>query len=98
MALSGRCLDLKSAYKQSALAPSDRSNAVIAVLDPKDEAVKFFVSCALPFRATGAVMAFNRAARAIRDILQRFLMLPVVNYFDDFPHHVDSVPSDPKWP
>ena len=33
--LQGRCLDLKSAYKQLALSPSDRSNAVIAVLDPK---------------------------------------------------------------
>lgn len=34
--LSGRCLDLKSAYKQLALAPADRSNAVIAVMDPAD--------------------------------------------------------------
>ena len=31
-------------------------------------------------------MAFNRAARALKEVLQRFLMLPVVNYFDDFPH------------
>ena len=31
-------------------------------------------------------MAFNRAARALQEVLQRFLMLPVVNYFDDFPH------------
>ena len=31
-------------------------------------------------------MAFNRAARALRDVLQRFFMMPVVNYFDDFPH------------
>ena len=84
--LSGRCLDLKAAYKQLALAPADRSNAVIAVLDPGDESVKFFISCALPFGATGAAMAFNRAARAMREVLQRFLRLPVVNYFDDFPH------------
>lgn len=31
-------------------------------------------------------MGFNRAARAIRDILQSLFSLPVVNYFDDFPH------------
>ena len=86
LALNGRCLDLKSAYKQLALAPSDRSNAVIAVLDPVDEVVKYFVSCVLPFGATGALRAFTRVARALRDILQKFLMLPVVNYFDDFPH------------
>lgn len=60
--LSGRCLDLKSAYKQVVLAPTDGSNAVIAVLDPDDGEVKYFISCVLPFGATGAVMAFNRAA------------------------------------
>ena len=84
--LSGRCLDLKSAYKQLALSPADRSCAVIAVLDPEVNRVKYFVSYVLPFGATGSVMAFNRAARALREVLQRFLFLPVVNYFDDFPH------------
>ena len=65
---------------------------MIAVLDLSDNIVKYFISCVIPFGATGAVMAFNRAARAIRDILQRFLMMPVVNYFDDFPHvDVDSM-------
>ena len=83
--LSGRCLDLKSAYKQLALSPVDRSSAVIAVLDPEEDVVKFFVSYVLPFGATGAVMAFNRVARALRDIMQRFLLMPVVNYFDDYP-------------
>ena len=29
-------------------------------------------------------MAFNRAARALREVLQRFLLIPVINYFDDF--------------
>ena len=31
-------------------------------------------------------MGFNRVARALRDIMQKVLMIPVVNYFDDFPH------------
>ena len=31
-------------------------------------------------------MAFNRLSRALRDLLQKLLLLPVVNYFDDFPH------------
>ena len=30
--LSGRCLDLKAAYKQLALAPKDRSNAVMTTV------------------------------------------------------------------
>ena len=64
LSLSGRCLDLKAAYKQLALAPSDQSCAVIAMLDPEISEVRYFISYALPFGATGSVMAFNRAARA----------------------------------
>ena len=84
--LLGRCLDLKGAYKQIALARKDRANAVLAVFNPELGAVQFFVSNVLPFGATGAVMGFNRVSRALRDIMQRVLMIPVVNYFDDFPH------------
>ena len=36
-------------------------------------------------------MGFNRLARGLREVLQRYFMLPVVNYFDDFPH-VDVAP------
>ena len=84
--LVGRCLDLKGAYKQIALRPQDHPNAVLAVFDPNALKVKYFVSRVLPFGATGAVMGFNRVARARRDILQRLLYVPVVNYFDDYPH------------
>lgn len=84
--LVGRCLDLKSAYKQLPLSRKDRPNAVLAVLEPETQQVMFFISGVLPFGATGAVMAFNRTARAIRDLMQSLFLLPVVNYFDDFPH------------
>ena len=84
--LRGRCLDLKAAYKQLALRPSDRPNAVLAVFDPDADKIKYFVSYVLPFGATGSVMNFNRVARALRDVMQKFFMLPVVNYFDDYPH------------
>ena len=89
--LKGRCMDLKAAYKQLPLRPADRSNAVLGVLEPTDGTVSFFVSHVLPFGATGAVMGFNRLARGLREVLQRYFMLPVVNYFDDFPH-VDVAP------
>ena len=82
--LKGRCMDLKAAYKQLPLRPADRSNAVLGVLEPTDGTVSFFVSHVLPFGATGAVMGFNRLARGLREVLQRYFMLPVVNYFDDF--------------
>lgn len=61
--LSGRCLDLKAAYKQLALAPADRGCAVIAALDPVGDGVKYFVSHVLPFGATGSVLAFNRVSQ-----------------------------------
>ena len=85
-ALVGRCLDLKGAYKQIALHRADRPNAVLAVLNPTEGKVSFFLTNVLPFGATGAVMAFNRLARALRDLLQKLFLLPVVNYFDDYPH------------
>ena len=93
--LLGRCLDLKGAYKQIALARKDRPNAVLAVFNCEGGAVEFFISNVLPFGATGAVMGFNRVARALRDIMQKVLMIPVVNYFDDFPH-VDMAGAAPK--
>ena len=59
--LSGRCMDLKAAYKQLALKPTDRPNAVLAVLQPSSGNVKFFQSFVLPFGATGAVMTSCRS-------------------------------------
>ena len=84
--LRGRCLDLKSAYKQIYLNKADKQNAVLTVLDPNEDEVRFFISNVLPFGATGSVMAFNRIARALRDLMRKLLKLPVVNYFDDFAH------------
>ena len=48
--------------------------------------MRYFISKVLPFGATGAVMGFDRIARALRDLMRKLLFLPVVNYFDDFPH------------
>ena len=84
--LRGRCLDLKSAYKQIHLNGTDRQNAVLTVLEPDTNEVKFFISNVLPFGATGSVMSFNRVARALRDLMRKLLWLPIANYFDDFTH------------
>ena len=65
--LRGRCLDLKSAYKQIPLHSADRAHAILSVFDPSSHQVRFFSSLVLPFGATGAVMSFNRVARALTE-------------------------------
>eukprot|EP00435_Cladocopium_sp_Y103_P062973 s66_g24.t1 len=82
--LMGRCLDLRHAYKQLARHPADSWAAILAVLNPEDGQVYFFEAVALPFGSVSSVLAFNRAARAIRTILSRLFRLVVTNFFDDF--------------
>ena len=82
--LYGRCLDLRQAYKQLARHPDDAWASILAVADPSDGQVKFFEAIALPFGAVSSVLAFNRAARALRTILSKVFKLVVTNFFDDF--------------
>ena len=82
--LLGRCLDLKHAYKQLVRHPQDAWAAVLAVLNPSDQQVYFFEAVALPFGSVSSVIAFNRAARALRCILSKIFRLVVTNFFDDF--------------
>lgn len=82
--LVGRCLDLKHAYKQMVRHPCDAWVAILAVVNPKDSTVYFFEAVALPFGSVSSVLAFNRAARALRMILTRLFKLVVTNFFDDF--------------
>ena len=81
---AGRCLDLKHAYKQLVRHPQDAWAAVLAVLNPHDHQVYFFEAVALPFGSVSSVIAFNRAARALRCILAKLFRLVVTNFFDDF--------------
>ena len=82
--LLGRCLDLKHAYKQLVRHPQDAWAAVLAVLNPHDHQVYFFEAVALPFGSVSSVIAFNRAARALRCILAKLFRLVVTIFFDDF--------------
>lgn len=82
--LWGRCLDLKQAYKQLVRHKDDAWASVLAVFSPLDGQVYFFEAVALPFGAVSSVLAFNRAARAIRMILTNLFQLVVTNFFDDF--------------
>jgi hypothetical protein len=85
LALGGRTLDLKSAYKQLARHPADAALSVLAVWRPTGEGSELFLSRALPFGAVASVYAFNRVARGLKRVAQRLLCLAVTNYFDDFP-------------
>ena len=82
--LYGRCLDLRQACKQVVRHPMDAWSAILAVACPADSQVYFFEAVALPFGSISSVLAFNRAARAIRVILSKVFKLVVADFFDDF--------------
>ena len=79
-----KTVDLKSAYKQFAIAPADRKRAVIVVKAGVDSQPMGFISSVLPFGAAAAVMSFNRVSRLLWRI---FIEAGVLcgSYFDDFP-------------
>ena len=62
--VSGKTLDLKSAYKQYATRPEDRELMRIAAKDMSDGAIRLYKPCALPFGTTGSVSGFLRTAAA----------------------------------
>ena len=82
--LVSKTVDLKSAYKQLAIHPSDRKRSVISVKDPKDSQVYGFISRTLPFGAASAALSFNRVSKLLWRILVSAGIL-CTNYFDDYP-------------
>ena len=88
-----KTVDLKSAYKQFAIAPADRKREVIVVKAGVDSQPMGFISSVLPFGAAAAVMSFNRVSRLLWRI---FIKAGVLcgSYFDDFPILDAGVTSD----
>ena len=81
--LLGRSFDLKSAYRQLAVADSSLKWARLAVFCPADRQTHCFQQFSLPFGAKASVVAFLRCARLIQWLgLQLSLM--VTCYFDDY--------------
>ena len=95
--LFGRCLDLRQAYKQLVRHPDDSWAAILAVYCPADATVYFFEAIALPFGSVSSVLAFNRAARALRVILSRTFKLVTTNFFDDFCQMELGLLRDSAW-
>ncbi|CAE7784940.1 unnamed protein product [Symbiodinium sp. CCMP2592] len=83
--VSGKTIDLKWAYKQYAVDPSDREIFRILVLDTCSRKPKFFGAAALPFGTTGSVAGFLRTSAATWHSGSALLGLSWCNYFDDFP-------------
>ena len=79
-----KTVDLKSAYKQLPLHPSDHRLCVVSLRRPSDSRVVGYVSKVLPFGASASVTAFNRVARLLQRILQEAWVM-TSNYFDDYP-------------
>lgn len=84
--VKGRLLDLSHAFKQLTSKASQRWASVIGVWNPDRRAVEFFIQNTLAFGQSGAVLGFNRVARAIRIIANRLFSLMSTNYFDDYSH------------
>ena len=81
--VSGRTFDLKSAYKQFGVCGADVERLKIAVKNP-DKGVSYFNVLALPFGATGSVVAFLRVSAAIAHVGVHGLYLPWTAFFDDY--------------
>ena len=63
--LMGRSFDLKSAYKQLAIAKESLSFAFVAVYNPERAKAEIFQLLAAPFGATRSVYSFLRLSNAI---------------------------------
>ena len=83
--LLGRCVDLKSAYKQLLGDPADGAISIIATWNPVDKVVELYESVALPFGSTGSVYGFNRCSFAIRQIFIKHFKMFCTSFFDDYP-------------
>jgi hypothetical protein len=81
----GRCVDLKSAYRQLVRRRADAHICIIAVWNPREKKVEFFEQIALPFGATAAVHSFNRPAVCLRTLFIRLFRMCLGSFFDDFP-------------
>ena len=80
----GKTYDLRNAYKQYGIHPSDRDLLRLAVWNPHLGRVQFLGANALPFGAIGSVSAFLRVAMAVWYIGIRGLRLCWTSFFDDY--------------
>ncbi|CAE7624993.1 unnamed protein product [Symbiodinium sp. CCMP2592] len=79
-----RTFDLKTAYRQLAIAPESSWASYVACWDAAAAAPKIFRMRALPFGASRAVYSFLRIVMAVWFIAADQLAIPWTTFFDDF--------------
>ena len=80
----GRSFDLKSAYRQLAVADTSLKWARLAVFCPEDRQTHCFQQFSLPFGAKASVVAFLRCARLIQWLGLKLSLMVTCCYFDDY--------------
>ena len=82
--LFGRSFDLKSAYKQLAIAEKSLSFAFVAVYNPRSGKAEIYQLLAAPFGATRSVYSFLRVSNAIWYVGVKALNIVWSCFFDDY--------------
>ena len=82
--IKGRSFDLKSAYKQLAIAESSLQFAFVAVYNPRKKRAEVYQLLATPFGATRSVYSFLRISHAIWFTGVKALKLMWSVFFDDY--------------
>ena len=82
---AGKTFDLSKAYKQLCVHPSERWSTPIAVFNPCTGSAVVFGQATLPFGASGAVLAFNRASKSLWFLGLTFLEIVWTSFYDDYP-------------
>eukprot|EP00438_Fugacium_kawagutii_P010313 Skav234595 [mRNA] locus=scaffold540:38875:40689:- [translate_table: standard] len=80
----GRTFDMKSAYKQLALAESSLWASYVAIFNPVSKTPEIYQLLAAPFGATRSVYSFLRVAAGIWHLGAKALSLVWTVFFDDF--------------
>ena len=83
-ALRAAARDLKSAYRQFCVKPSDLPFSIIVVWDIERKRWCFGILHALAFGESSAVLQFNRHPCLLTALARRWFAIPVCHYFDDF--------------
>ena len=76
--------DHVAAYKQLPLVPAGQAEAIIALRRPKSGKWYGFVSRALMFGDTAAVLHYSVFSRLVTALVNRLFGIPLICFFDDF--------------
>eukprot|EP00435_Cladocopium_sp_Y103_P067862 s777_g30.t1 len=80
----GRTYDLKSAYKQLAIAPASLPYAYVVIFNPHKKKPEIYQLLAAPFGATRSVYSFLRIVHSVWYIGVKALGIVWSHFFDDF--------------